>query len=168
MTEYVKRIRQIVGDDEVLQIPSVSVAVRNVDGRVLMARHSEGGVWLLPGGAVEPGEAPADAAVREMWEETGAIVRLTGLVGIFGGTDYIVHYRNGHRTSYVMAVFEAVLDGNSPKPDGPEVLELRYASEVESRSLPLARWVPEVLQAVFRGQTGGIFRPAEWSPPGIA
>jgi 8-oxo-dGTP pyrophosphatase MutT (NUDIX family) len=165
VTEYVKRLRRIVGDDELLQIPSVSVALRDSDDRVLMARHSEGNVWLLPGGAVEPGEVPADAAVREMWEETGSVVRLTGLVGIFGGSDFIVHYRNGHRTSYVMAVFEAVVDGGCPKPDLHEVHELRYVSEVESRSLPMARWVPEVLQAVFRGQARGSFRQPAWSPP---
>ena len=57
MTEHVKRIRQIVGDDELLQSPSASVALRDADARVLMARHSEGGVWLLPGprGLIERG-----------------------------------------------------------------------------------------------------------------
>jgi 8-oxo-dGTP pyrophosphatase MutT (NUDIX family) len=163
------RIRQIVGDEELIQIPSVSVALRDDYARVLMGRHSEGGVWLLPGGAIEPGEIPADAAVREMWEETGSVVRLTRLVGIFGGPDFIVHYRNGHRTSYVMSVFEAVLDGkHQPRPDNGELLELRYVSDVESRSLPLARWVPEVLSAVFQDQARSSFREQEWSPPRMA
>ena len=71
MVEYVRRIRNIVGHDELLQIPSVSIALRDGQERVLLVRHSEGGVWLLPGGAIEPTEVPADAAVREMFERRG-------------------------------------------------------------------------------------------------
>ncbi len=40
-------------------------------GRVLLHRHKRLGRWLQPGGHVEPGEAPWDAAVRETQEETG-------------------------------------------------------------------------------------------------
>ena len=85
VTEHVRRLREIVGGEELLQVPSVSVALRDAGGRVLLARHSEGGTWLLPGGAIEPGETPADAALREMWEETGLVVLLTRIVGVFGG-----------------------------------------------------------------------------------
>jgi NUDIX domain len=86
VTDYVHRIRALVGSGELLQLPSASVAIRDVHGRVLLARHSEGDRWVLPGGAIEPGETPADAAVREAWEETGGLVRLTRLVGVFGGS----------------------------------------------------------------------------------
>jgi ADP-ribose pyrophosphatase YjhB (NUDIX family) len=87
VADFVRRLREFVGGDELLQVPSVSIALRDAQGRVLVVRHSEGGVWLLPGGAVEPTEVPADAAVREMFEETGLLVRLTRLVGVFGGPD---------------------------------------------------------------------------------
>ena len=77
MAEYVRRLRELIGGNELLQVPSVSTALRDVQGRVLVVRHSEGGVWLLPGGAIEPAEVPADAAVREMFEKTGLLVRLS-------------------------------------------------------------------------------------------
>ena len=165
MTEHVLRLRELVGGDELLQLPSVGIALRDGTGRVLLARHAEGDVWLLPGGTVEPGEVPADAAVREMWEETGLIVRLTGLVGVFGGPEFVVRYRNGHRTSYVMTVFEAALTGGVARPDAQELLELRYASEPDARALPMPPWMNEVLPALFRRSGTHAFRPATWAPP---
>ncbi|WP_051765284.1 NUDIX domain-containing protein [Streptomyces sp. NRRL F-5135] len=48
----------------------VGVIVRDGAGRVLLGLH-RGGTWELPGGALEPGESVAAAAVRELREETG-------------------------------------------------------------------------------------------------
>lgn len=41
------------------------------DGEVLLLRHKKIDSWLQPGGHVEPGETPDEAAVREAVEETG-------------------------------------------------------------------------------------------------
>jgi ADP-ribose pyrophosphatase YjhB (NUDIX family) len=53
------------------------------DGRVLLVRASvrsnTPGVWTLPGGGIEHGEDPAEAAVREFAEETGLAAAVTGL-----------------------------------------------------------------------------------------
>lgn len=50
------------------------------DGRALFVR--EGDIWLLPGGRLEPGESPATGAEREVEEETGVAVEVTGLAAI--------------------------------------------------------------------------------------
>jgi ADP-ribose pyrophosphatase YjhB (NUDIX family) len=70
MADYARYLRDIVGGAKLLQIPSVSVVLRDGEGRVLVARHTEGNVWVLPGGAVEPGETPSDAAVVTARERT--------------------------------------------------------------------------------------------------
>lgn len=55
------------------------------DGRVLIAERGNGpmrGAWSLPGGKIEPGETAAQAAVREIKEETQLDVELTGLLDL--------------------------------------------------------------------------------------
>jgi 8-oxo-dGTP pyrophosphatase MutT (NUDIX family) len=47
-------------------------------GGVLLHKHAKLGLWLPPGGHVEPGELPDDAATREVLEETGVPVQLIG------------------------------------------------------------------------------------------
>lgn len=50
---------------------TAAARVRDSDGRTAFVVNSWSDGWLLPGGAVEPGERPADAARREVREETG-------------------------------------------------------------------------------------------------
>lgn len=45
-----------------------------------LRRMAFGGMWAFPGGALEPGETPVDAAVRELEEETGVVVSPDSLV----------------------------------------------------------------------------------------
>jgi 8-oxo-dGTP pyrophosphatase MutT (NUDIX family) len=55
------------------------------DGRVLVVKENYGRYrWSLPGGAVEDGETPEQACVREAREETGAEVEVRELVGRYG------------------------------------------------------------------------------------
>jgi ADP-ribose pyrophosphatase YjhB (NUDIX family) len=49
---------------------------------VLLLFHPKVGLWLPPGGHVEHGELPDDAAVREVLEETGVRCRLIGEHGV--------------------------------------------------------------------------------------
>lgn len=64
---------------------TVAVFVLHRD-HVVLHRHRKLGIWLPPGGHIEPNELPDEAARREVIEETGLEVELVGERGI--GTDY--------------------------------------------------------------------------------
>nr|VFK59774.1 MAG: ADP-ribose pyrophosphatase YjhB, NUDIX family [Candidatus Kentron sp. TUN] len=52
-------------------------------GNILLVKRPDSGLWILPGGALEVGETPAEGAAREVLEETGVVCRATGLAGVF-------------------------------------------------------------------------------------
>jgi 8-oxo-dGTP pyrophosphatase MutT (NUDIX family) len=122
ISPYLKNLRQYVGKD-VLLVPGTAAIVRDNQGDVLLQRRSDNGQWGLLGGAVDPDEDPAQAVVREVYEEAGLIVRplrCTALIRL----DTI--YPNGDHLQPTVAVFECeVLSGDLRSLDG-ESLELRF------------------------------------------
>lgn len=167
ISPHVRRLRELVGN-EVLELPSVTIIVRDEEARILLVKHADTGSWTTPGGAIEPEEVPSDSAVRETWEETGLHVRLTRLSGVYGGKEFVIEYSNGDRTSYAMIVFEAVPIGGELRPDQEETLSARFFSRAELGNLELPAWLPEVLEGIFAGGTEADYRQPTWSPPGTA
>src|SRR5581483_12340133 len=64
MSPYVARLRALVGHG-LLLLPSATVLPWDADGRVLLVRQADSGLWGTVGGAIEPDESPEDAACRE-------------------------------------------------------------------------------------------------------
>jgi len=164
ISEYMRRVRQRVGSDLVL-MPSVTIITFDDQGRVLLVKHADAGVWVAPGGSVDPHESPADAAVREMWEESGLLVEPTRVLGVYGGPEFHVTYANGDEVSYSMAVFECRVIGGTLRPDRVETLELGYFSETDLATLSLPPWAKVVLPDVFAGHAKTRFKAPTWQPP---
>jgi ADP-ribose pyrophosphatase YjhB (NUDIX family) len=76
-------------------LPVVVVAIIDADRRVLLHRRRDGGDWALPGGVMEVGESAAQAGIREVREETGLDVHITGLLGVYSTPEHIVAYDDG-------------------------------------------------------------------------
>jgi ADP-ribose pyrophosphatase YjhB (NUDIX family) len=163
MSDYVRALRAKIGTD-LLEVPTVSVVVCDESSRVLLVRHVEGNMWTTPGGMIEPLETPADAAVRETWEETGLHVELTRIVGVFGGPHFRASYSNGDSIAFVSTVFAARPLRGTLAPDGEETLEVRYFARGELATLPMKPHVPPVLDVAFAAPSAAYFEPPTWTP----
>ncbi|MEO5766048.1 MAG: NUDIX domain-containing protein [Casimicrobiaceae bacterium] len=163
MSPYVRALRAKLGT-ALLEVPTVSVVVLDEAARVLLVRHVEGNDWTTPGGMIEPLETPADAAVRETHEETGLLVELTRMIGVFGGPLFRARYSNGDEISFVSTVFAARALGGTLAPDGAETLETRYFARGELATLRMKPHVPPVLTLAFADAAHAYFEPATWRP----
>ncbi len=76
-------------------IPAVSAIITDSEGRILLQRRSDNGLWGLPGGTMEIGETIVDALHREIKEETGLIIEPTGIVGIYSNPKHVIAYSDG-------------------------------------------------------------------------
>ncbi|WP_100485126.1 NUDIX hydrolase [Mycobacteroides abscessus] len=76
-------------------VPSASAIVTDEQGRILLVKRRDNTLWALPGGGHDIGESIEQTAIREVKEETGLDVDITGLVGIYTNPAHIVAFSDG-------------------------------------------------------------------------
>lgn len=89
------------------RVPSVTVAVTNDTGALLLIHRTDNDLWALPGGGIDLGESTRQAGVRETEEETGLRVEIVGVVGIYDDPRHVIVYDDGE----VRAQFSICLRG---------------------------------------------------------
>lgn len=129
----------------------VRVAATDAEGRLLLVRHTYLAGWYLPGGAVDAGETLAEAALRELREETGVIGGEPVLFAVY-------HNRRNHIRDHValyrVAVAEVPEDALTPNreireagffplealPPDTSPATLRRIAELSGESPPSPLW----------------------------
>jgi 8-oxo-dGTP pyrophosphatase MutT (NUDIX family) len=125
ISPYQRDLRAKIGHTLLLQ-PGVAAVIVNPAGQVLLQRRSDDGEWGLPGGALEPGEEPAEALVREIREETALEVVPERIVGVYAGADFFVRYPNGDEAAILSITFACRPVAGEPRVNDDESLEVRY------------------------------------------
>lgn len=98
------------------------------DGRIVLIRRRDSGLWALPGGMVEWGEDIRTTIDRELLEETGLeLVNIRRLVGVYSAPD------RDSRFHSISILVEADVRGNM---DVKDTLEIRDVQAFEPTSLP--------------------------------
>jgi 8-oxo-dGTP pyrophosphatase MutT (NUDIX family) len=130
-------------------LPVAYAVVRDrSDGRVLLVRRADDGNWELPGGRVDVGESAAAAAVREVAEEAGIAVELTGLVGVFSDPSHIVVYVQEGARQQLAVCFHAVprqRDDTTARPDHDETIAATWFDPADTAALAMHPAVRERL-----------------------
>ncbi len=165
--DFVRRLRQKIGTD-LLLVPTVGAVVCDEAGRVLLVRHIGSGRWSFPGGIIEPLETPANAIVREVWEETGLNVRPIRLVGVYGGERCRTVYPNGDEICFILNMFECSVQGGALRPDAEEIDRAEFLAPDRALSLDVAHYFLDVLRDLSSTPPTAGFEPPSWSPNGAA
>src|SRR5262245_28983808 len=76
-------------------VVGVTAVVLNDAGQLLMIRRTDNDLYAIPGGAQEIGETISQTVVREVGEETGIEVEVTGLIGIYSDPDHVIAFTDG-------------------------------------------------------------------------
>lgn len=97
-------------------VPAVTAIVRNEAGEVLLIERADNGLWAAPGGAQDIGESVIDTVRREVHEETGLEVEVTGLSGIFSDPHHVIAYDDGEVRQEFSLSFHARPVGGQLRP----------------------------------------------------
>jgi len=120
--DYIVRLRKFVGHDP-LWLPSVSAVVVNDRGEILLGQRVDDGRWSIISGFAEPGEQPATAVVREVFEETGVHVTPDRLSSVLA---HPITYPNGDRCLYMNMAFRCTPVGGTARVNDDESVAVAW------------------------------------------
>jgi len=120
--DFVLALRERIGHDPLPLVGATAVVFR--DQKVLLGKRADNGAWQTIAGIVEPGEEPADAAVRECLEEAGVVVRVDRLALVQQLPR--ITYVNGDQVDYIDIVFRCTWVSGGPHPADGELTEVGF------------------------------------------
>jgi 8-oxo-dGTP pyrophosphatase MutT (NUDIX family) len=127
MEDYISTLRKRIGHDPCLSVGLSALCV-DPQGRILLEKRVDNGLYCLPGGSIDYEEKVLDGLKREIREETGISLQKATLFMIQSGPRMTMHYPNGDTTNYVVLSFYCPLDQEAAivKPHDEESSEVFF------------------------------------------
>jgi putative (di)nucleoside polyphosphate hydrolase len=133
--------------------PSVAAILQNADSKILIGeRRDVVGGWQFPQGGIEPGEAPADALAREVFEELGLAPHEYTVGESRGPYRYLFppgrtkQGFHGQEQQYFLLAWRGLSTRIDFATEVPEFRAFRWIDPAEFR----LEWLPEMKHAVYR------------------
>ncbi|MEU1350003.1 NUDIX domain-containing protein [Streptomyces sp. NPDC005795] len=117
-------------------VVAASAVVTDDRGHILLQRRKDNDLWALPGGGMDMTDSLPGTAVREVKEETGYDVEITGLVGTYTDPLHIIAYSDGEVRRQFNVCFRASIVGGSLAVS-EESTEVRFVDPAEIAALPM-------------------------------
>jgi 8-oxo-dGTP pyrophosphatase MutT (NUDIX family) len=152
--DFIRDLRTSIGH-ELLWLPGVSAVVFDAQGRVLLGKRVDTGGWSVIGGIPEPGEQPAETAVREVFEETAVQVVPESVVLV--ETMPPTRYPNGDVCQFMDVTLRCRAVGGTPRVNDDESLAVDWFAvdalpELEEYALTRIKRALEAGPTWFQGQ----------------
>jgi ADP-ribose pyrophosphatase YjhB (NUDIX family) len=97
-------------------VVAVTAFIQDAEGRLLLIRRTDSGLYAIPGGGQEIGETISETVIRETKEETGIDVEVTSLIGVYTDPAHVIEYTSDGEVRQEFSIcFRARPVGGEPR-----------------------------------------------------
>jgi len=100
-----------IGKNSPLLVGSSAQIFDSSGKKVLLTKRGDNGRWCLPGGQLDSGESVAETCAREVLEETGLMVQVGQLIGVYSNPNMLLSYDDQHQYQIVSFHFLVTVTG---------------------------------------------------------
>ncbi|WP_110927688.1 NUDIX domain-containing protein [Bacillus massiliglaciei] len=105
----------------------VAIVILDEENSVLLQKRADVGLWGIPSGHVEVGETVAEAAIREVKEETNLEINIIKLIGVYSDPNsQVFTYPNGKVIHFITTCFLAEIKDGELRCNSSESLDIQF------------------------------------------
>lgn len=129
-SSYHGKLRAAMGDATLMLVAARGV-IRNDEGKYLLIKRADNGIWAFPSGAMEIGESLKECAIRETYEETGLKAARATMFAFHTGPEFTFTNMFGDTYQHLSASYLLEEISGELNPDPEEASDAGWFAEEE-------------------------------------